>query len=288
MPAVREETVFTVEKNVKKGELFTRMLSVIEAAGWEDISSLPSKDFYIMHSKGEDGKQDLYFQLHHTYSGYHIETTNYSMIQLKPLTKYEPGEIGVAGIQTPSTQSQVFASVCTYDRSPKHTFDMYYIANKDRLMFVIEDTYAKESNFFYIGKPNPTYNKAYKNQGLVFCMSNNRYLTSTFMMGEADSTNVTSHTINLVSRGMDSSFDAGGNLLLNELVFTSTGGGFIGYMDGVYHVHQDAQFMEKGRPGDIVILNYKKYRLFRMVYPVTGSSWISLYNTVRYMLIRID
>ncbi|AEO93630.1 virion structural protein [Bacillus phage G] len=228
----------------KKKEILTTMITLMKAAGWNDISSNPATDFFIMHSKGESGDKDLFIQFRHgsTSNTNPIDTTDYNAASFRLISEYTPGAQGVAGtFERPSESWRNFyvAPTTTLINS-EVMMTYYYHVNKNRIIFIIETpeslSFAPATHYF--GLPTSFVSEP-KSRGLIAASStyavtaNNVYVTNA--AGELPSDTASSGRT-VYSAMPPKSPNSSGKHTPVEIYYGNTTEGIRGKIDGLYVV----------------------------------------------------
>jgi len=126
----------------KKKEILTTMIELMKAAGWQNVSSNPATDFFVMHSKGESGDKNLYMQFRNgnVTNANPIDTTDYNVASYRLVGGYTPGSPGTAGVFQKATEAwrvfYVAPTTTVINNEVEMTY--YYHVNKNRIIFVLE------------------------------------------------------------------------------------------------------------------------------------------------------
>jgi hypothetical protein len=119
------DTIFSNEEELEKGEIYSWIISKLEAAGWENIASnktltgTPGQSSYVdancMYSSGSNGDQDIFIRISPFISSSGSATNNFitgtaGFIELGLYNGYTPGASGVNGVFDPVMASGVRAS----------------------------------------------------------------------------------------------------------------------------------------------------------------------------------
>ena len=174
-------SIFTQTTSLKS-DLAITIIDLLEKAGWNNVSSNYSTDFYVMNSKGETGDKDLYFQFRptSTTNTNDVTSTTATIMSYRLINGYTPNETdGVAGTFARTTseawRTWQIAQGTTVD--PAVELNLWFSINKDRAIFNI---YTPESlsllpTLFYIGLPT-SYTSEPLSRGVVAYSS----MTSSF------------------------------------------------------------------------------------------------------------
>ena len=287
--SIRSNTKFKKE-SIKKLNLTSRIVEVMTEAGWEDITSLPSVDGHVLHSKGEDGLQEITFQISDSYSraaAYNVSTTSYRYGSIRLLKSYTPGPAGKAGLADPPSHYWQYVSYMYRAGLENMDLNLYYNANKDRGIFIIEDPFATDCMWFYVGKPRPNYSKAYKDQNTVLVAQNNRYVGNVIVQGLADTTYKEPVAGVIMVNNTGNAKNVVGELMLSEIAFGTNESGFIGYVDGIYAIMKNLNESNTGGNRSVVVGD-RRLKIIKCAPPLTGSSWVNLNDSIPHIAIELE
>ena len=139
------DPILTTEK-VKLYDIYSKILSLLTEAGWEDVSSNPATDGNIMHSKGESGDMDLFLGLSKDAGGTDTNpfgsSTTADCIYIKLIYDYRPGASGKSGTYD-SRRNETWKKLIKpfNDRGIVGLDDeiyMHYNVNKNRILCYFE------------------------------------------------------------------------------------------------------------------------------------------------------
>lgn len=256
MKTNREITEFS-KVTITKRDFFKWLQDTLYSYGWRDIASNPANEGYIFHSKGEDGKQNILVQFRENYdnSVYIFSSTNSRYYDVRTMFSYEPNLTnGVNGISNPPLANTRFMRQMTCvkdDVLPEMLMNIYFNCNKDRMIYVIEYPFFKESTLLMFGKPTPHYSKHYKDVGnTIIGTSLYRYSNAT-SMGEADSTRVDAYDLTVMYNDIPKSILAN-SLYMSEIGVGSPTEGFKGYLEGIYSLNFDYNLNFGVNQGDVI------------------------------------
>ena len=288
--AIRDNTKFK-SMYVAKEKFTETLIRLMTEAGWEDISSLPSKDGAVMYSPGEDGNQKIHVQISDSYS---IGSTSYMMAStttryggIRLLTDYTPGASGKQGTVLPAADSMI--SYVIYPRAIGGNIEtkLYYNINKDRVVIINEDSFTQEGMWMYFGKPRPNYSKAYANQNLVVTGHSTRYIGKVAVLGLADTTIRTQSLGVLMTHNTGKATNAKGELMLSEIGVGHNESGFIGYVDGLYTINKS--FIESNNTGiRKVICGDRTLKILKCAVGVTGTSWTNTVTEIPVIAFEVE
>lgn len=168
-------SIFT-QTTCLKSEISSKMVELMTAAGWKNISSNPTTDFIVMHSKGEAGDKDLVFQFRplSTTNTNPVESTLHNIMSYRLINGYTPSEIpDTAGtFERPSEAWRLMHIAQGSSIDPSVELVLWYTVNKDRAIFNI---YTPESLnilpvLIYVGLPTH-YTSEPNSRGLVVMTS---------------------------------------------------------------------------------------------------------------------
>ena len=241
--------IFSVLKAQESKSLGTTVLSLLKAAGWEDISSNPATDFIVMHSKGESGDANYCFQMKVGLG------PSYDM-QFRLSGTYTPGAPGSAGVfAVPSAQ---WFNVPMASQTGNYTFpskgltdlmqDLFYNINKDCCKIVTAppvSTYywgaLTGSRFFVIGSPDLYYTT--KSSKDVIYITNcplaaNEPIVISTSEAYSEATGNTTGKIDLINQrnAHDLAVTCNGDIVLKPLTIVHNVSGAIGELQGIYGI----------------------------------------------------
>lgn len=260
------DVIFQSEKVLKK-DLFPRMISLMESAGWVDVSSRPSTDFIVMKSSGISGDKELCFQIRPTDRSNRndVTTTSNNMFSIRLIRDYVSNVIGQSGSTTRSNETWYNVRLARTNYPLEDVFTLYYYVDKNKGVFVFEppDSPHNTSEFFYIGLPTSFINEN-KNSGLITFAT---YLRSTSSLSDralvTDNPYVlykNSYNLNLYTDSLGFNNPSYSTFYLNEINYGNHTEGIRGRVDELYTIRNNSKFVD----GDIVKLNEKKYKMFHI------------------------
>lgn len=298
------DAIFTKDTVLKK-DYVDHFIDILKGAGWEDISSNPEKDGFIMHSKGEEGNKDLFIQFrygdHSGSTGLGNNPTNTTTSQVfsyrlinsyipqDPVT-VQPTEEELA--KNPDAQPTTTLTSGIFQR-PSDTFyrlyiapngldletelTIYYHVNKDRIIIITETPDALNSLpiAYYFGLPTH-YTAEEGSRGVIALVSyyssfSNSVNISDAVTGLPTLPTSTSHPIYCTLP--PKSPNSAGIHTPVEAIFGDNSIGIRGKIDGI-------TFLPNGsiNNGDNLILNSKRFRAVQC--SSTGNNSFPSYTMV--------
>jgi hypothetical protein len=260
-------SLFTVE-TVLKGNLYQRIKDALVSAGWVYLSSKPSTDFDVFHSKGVDNNKELYIQLQDTGN---TAGTNAIHIGFRFINSYVPGESGVAGTFDTSRAANSWILLHMFPGGTISTdtpITFSYTCNADRILFVVEPPLAAANsisgNFMYIGALKSD-TLDLNNRGLV--VSPAIYVSAFGLVGSIlinsapYSDTVAPYKIEPYRVTTLSDYNNDDKRIISEIYAGNTVDGFRGKLDGIYSIHIDGTGHHRTMYGDILTDGTNTYKV---------------------------
>lgn len=276
---------------MKKKKFYSWLKQTLEDAGWENVSSRPSTDFDVFHSKGESGEDELFFQMKEYAGASSTSTLSASgerFFDVKLLMNYTPGEPGSAGILERSNETFRRLQISIATISTESDMTVHYHVNKNRIIVMTEFPVGLNSDsvLFMIGKPDEHLSKNYSD-GSMMIFTTTSYNGIAIAVDEADSTRRGSYALvtleNLPARAKN---NAGINFI-SELAVGSNSEGVKALVDGVYVMPSEYDYNTNANRGDVFFDEEgDKYQLFYLA-TRTGSAY-SYYVPTRYMALLVE
>jgi len=250
------------ETTCLKSELLNKIIELMVASGWKNISSDPTTDFVVMQSAGESGDKNLVFQIRSTATNNanDIVTTASNIMSYRLIGNYIPGEEGVAGVtDRPKETWRALQIAPGAAVDPSVELTLWYSVNKDRIIFNI---YTPESLnlgpvLFYIGLPT-TFTSEPDSRGLIFMTSHvspySNQVHITDNVAELPSLTTSTSITNLYAAPPKSPNSAGLHTPF-ELAYGNTSVGKRGQIDSLLFLPNNSI-----NDGDIVNAGSKRYR----------------------------
>lgn len=225
--------------DIRKRELFDLIKTVLEGKGWTNVTSNPSLEGIIYHSKGEDGKQNI---LVNFFDGYDLDnntkfsTTNYQYFDVRCLISYQPATVnGQAGISVPVRSASAFNRIrmnIGHGSMPLDTrLRVRYHCNANRLILLMSNDVT--THLLMIGKSDRLISKQYTNTDNMVYASYS-YRNSPIMsygVADRDPNGVIINQAMFV-HPMRSMYN--NEIILSEIGYGNSQEGIKGYLDGVY------------------------------------------------------
>ncbi len=248
-----------------KSQVYTKMKEILVDAGWYEISSKPATEGFIFYSKGESGDKDIYFQIRDFYqngTANIFSSTTSTYLEFRILLDYVPNTTsGLLGTLTPaiSTYNNVLVRTSTKETSIPISakYELYYLVNKDRVIFVIRTPFINESCFVMIGRPSPHYSLQTEKIGnvIVASMSHTSHLDPAVYLGEVNTTKSTAARLTVWNNTIPRSFMKR-SIYMSEVAYGTNTEGLKGYLDGIYTLNNDADKYKHVNDGDIIVDEY--------------------------------
>lgn len=276
---------------MKKKDFYSWMKQKLEEAGWENISSRPSTDFDVFYSKGESGKDELFFQIKEyngSTTGNAMSSSNERFFDVKLLMNYIPGDPGVVGTLERPNESFHRLQICTGLLYTESDMTVYYNINKNRIIFITEFPVAlgRDSVMNMIGKPDEHLSKHYANGSMVIFASTS-YNGITVAVDEADSTRRGSYALTTMETIPPRARNSAGLNFMSELAVGSSSEGLKAKIDGIYVLNDEYSYNGSANRGDLLIdEDGNKYRIFRLDTRTSGS--YAYYSPTRYIALMIE
>lgn len=139
------DPILTTEK-VKLYDIYSKIISLLTEAGWEDVSSNPATDGNIMHSKGESGDMDLFLGFSKDAGGTDTNpfgsSTTADCIYIKLIYDYRPGASGKSGTYDSRRNETWKKLIKPFNNRGIMSLDdeiyMHYNVNKNRILCYFE------------------------------------------------------------------------------------------------------------------------------------------------------
>ena len=270
--------VFTKGTALKK-DMFTKIVQLFTSAGWTNVSSNPTTDFTVLHSKGESDDKDLFIQLrafNTAETTTSIETTDTNAMSYRFIEGYEAGADGASGTFTRPTEvwTPLYIAPSTTSVNREVELEYYYSINKNRLIIVIETPVSVNLApiLLYLGLPDTTYTTESGSRGVIFGASAYPKTNNTINISNASdglpsdpaSSNRTPY-VTLAPKNPNSA----GLFTLSEILYGNTTEGIRGKLTGIYQ-------MPNGNVnnGDTIVIGSKEYRVVA-THIISGSSFSS-------------
>ena len=275
---------------LKKKNFYTWLKEILTEAGWENISSKPSTDFDVFYSKGESGKDELYFQM----KEYPGNTTNESLsasnerfLEIKLLKGYIPGEPGISGKWNRPNESFRRILIANTLINTESDMFVYYNVNKNRVVIMLEYPIGltAESSLFMIGKSDKQVSKVYADGAMMYFATTSVSGTMV-VVDEADSTLTASNAVNTYENLTPKFRNTNRKVFFSELVAGSAREGFRGSIDGVYVGSVQSGISGPALKGDLLV--DKEGNTYRIFYLDTRLSYYDYYTPTRYMALMIE
>lgn len=268
----------------KKADLYNTIISIMKAAGWEDLATLPSTEYNVMHSKGVNGNQDLYIQLRPVSSAgavaTDVRTTNLSQISYRMAGIYTPGATGVAGTFTRNTLAYTDLYIAPVAAGSAvvlsdSTLNYKYYADAGKLIMEVEypSTLNLGSLVFYIGQPDTVKLPESTTDGLVVASTANVTAGNLSICNTPDGVGDSALPYNMPTLAMLplTNPNAAGVYFLSDVFYNSATEGVRGKLDGI-----KVMLNNKCLNGDNVTdVDGKKYYL-AVCQAIGGNSFPSL------------
>lgn len=139
------DPILTTEK-VKWRDIYSKIISLLTEAGWEDVSSNSATDGNIMHSNGESGDMDLFLGFSKDAGGTDKHpfgsSVSATIIYVKLIYDYRPGVSGKSGTYD-SRRNEIWRPILrpfgdTSWMSLDSDVYMHYHVNKNRILCYFE------------------------------------------------------------------------------------------------------------------------------------------------------
>ena len=272
--------IFTEGKIAKKN-FFNKLIEIMTAAGWTNVSSNPTTDFVVMHSKGESGDKDLFIQLRpsNVTNVNPTDSTDYNVMSYRLIEGYTPGATGTAGTFARTT-TEAWTALHIVPTTAAITVNMeieltyFYHANKNRLIMAIETppstTYAPQ--LIYLGLPDVTYTTETGSKGVLCAVSSYPKANATVHISNAADglpSDTTSSTRTLYATLSPKNPNSAGLYTISEILYGNSTEGIRGKLSGIYQ-------MPNGNinNGDIITIGAKEYRVV-VTHSVTSNNSFS-------------
>lgn len=259
------DIIFSAGTCLKK-ETLTNMINLMKAAGWQDVSSNPTTDFFVMNSKGESGDKNLFIQFRQgSTSGVGtnpIDSTDYNVASYRLIGGYTPGADGTSGVFERPTETwrNLYIAPTTALINNEVTMTYYYHVNKNRIIYTIEtpDSLGHAPVTHYFGLPTSFVDEP-DSRGVIGASSaygvtaNNVLVTNS--AGEIPS-DAASTTRVIYSTLPPKSPNSAGKHTPVEMYYGNTTEGIRGKLDGVYVIPPGGV-----NNGDTLVVGTKQFRV---------------------------
>lgn len=278
------------KQELKKKNFYAWLKQVLVDHGWENISSKPSTDFDVFYSKGESGKDELFFQM----KEYTSTSTNDNLsgsverfFDVKLLKKYTPGLPGQAGILDRSNEAFQRLQISTSTISLNADMTVYYNINKNRIIMMTEFPVGlgEHSVLNMIGRPNEHLSKYYPD-GSMMTFTTTSLNGISLAVDEADGTRKSSFAMESLEMIAPKARNSSGMYFMSELA-VKTSNDIKAVIEGVYVVPTDSAYNNSSNRGDILVdKDGNKYRMFYLA--TRTSSSYPYYLPTRSMALMIE
>lgn len=240
------DCIFTKE-TIKKLAVYTRIKSLLLAAGWTNISSKPATDFDVFYSKGETGDKGLIFQMKEntTTTDYFSSSTSIALYFRLPYS-YTPGAAGVSGrFGRPGDAWQYFYAFSGL-LGPDADIDFYYHVNKNRIIFVCMPKYGTGvgGGICFVGMSNETFVNEVKSDGVLLASSYGGWGADVFITSRPKEKSTTAYNLGIIKLAMPKEICPDGTRMMTRVGYGDTDESFRGLLDGVYTFQNDSQGMQ--------------------------------------------
>lgn len=276
---------------IRKKNFYTWLKDTLISVGWENISSRPSTDFDVFYSKGESGKDELYFQIkeyNSTSSANALSISRERFFDLKMLKKYIPGNPGTSGVFDRSSEAFKSLQISSGVVSTESDVDIYYSVNKDRIIVMFEYPIGigENSLLFMIGKPDNQVSKYYADGAMMYFST----ITLSGIVMVVDQADYVTNVVTGVStyESIPPKFkNSKGTFFFSELAVGDAKEGFRALIDGVYVGGVDATLSGTALRNDFLIdAKGNKYKIFFL--DTRPSNSYNYYVPSRYMALLIE
>lgn len=259
--------IFTEGKVVKK-DFFSKLIDMMTAAGWTNVSSNAATDFVVMNSKGESGDKDLFIQIRPTNitNVNPTDSTDYNVMSYRFVEGYTPGATGVAGTFARTT-TETWTALHIVPTAVAATTNMdieltyFYHVNKNRIIMAIETppSTATAPQLFYLGLPDVTYTTESGSKGALCAVSSYPKANATLHISNASDglpSETASLTRNVYATLSPKNPNSAGLYTISEILYGNNIEGIRGKLTGIYQ-------MPNGNinNGDIITIGAKEYRV---------------------------
>lgn len=236
------DCLFTKE-TIKKSAVYTRLKSLLLAAGWTNISSNPVTDFDVFYSTGETGDKELVFQIREDHSGRYFGSTTSQFLQVRSLYSYIPGADGVAGTSPRSENAWSILYCFNGAIGPDADIDLYYHVNKNRIIFAMIPQVCTGlfGSLNFIGLSNESLVNEIKSDGLLFASTHGDFSNSPLITSRPKERTAAPYGIGTIKIDQRREICADGRRLMYKIGYGDTYEGFRGIIDGVYAIKNDAE-----------------------------------------------
>ena len=271
--------IFTEGKIAKKN-FFNKLIEILTAAGWANVSSNPTTDFVVMHSKGESGDKDLFIQLRSTNNSNAnpIDSTDYSVMSYRFVEGYTPGTGGAAGTFTRSNETWValhlVPSAIATQLNQELELTYFYHVNKNRIIISIETPVSTSLApvIVYLGLPDVLYTDEPGSRGLVCATSCYPRTNNTIHVSNAAHplpSDTTSSTRTIYVTLSPKNPNTAGLYTISEMTYGNVAEGTRAKLTGLYQLPNG-----NINNGDFIEIDAKLYRIV-VTHVVASSSSFS-------------
>lgn len=274
--AIPTDYIFTRGQVVKSG-VFDLIVNSLIAAGWTNVSSLPSSDFVVLKSTGNTEDKNLVLNIRdtNTSNANSIKTTAYNTMSYRLQTSYTPGAAGVAGtFGRPALAWSALDIAPTAQNTatlPMDTMLTYSIyADNSKFILALEYPYATGYSpmLIYMGLPDSLYCLEDASGGTLFGTTVNGPTANAVAICNSPSgigSVATPYNLTVYGTLSPKNPNNAGKYALSHLYYGSATEGPRGKLDGIYA-------MPAGNvvTGDIITLGTKKY--YVLVCQVQGTN----------------
>ena len=191
------DPILTTEK-VKLYDIYSKIISLLTEAGWEDVSSNPAIDGNIMHSKGESGDMDLFLGFSKDAGGTDTNpfgsSTTADCIYIKLIYDYRPGASGKSGTYDSRRNETWKKLIKPFNNRGIVSLDdeiyMHYNVNKNRILCYFEP--LEKYKLDKTTTNNPTHLQLYNINSLYFFTFG--YQDGSIIKGTKSSSVIFAHT----------------------------------------------------------------------------------------------
>lgn len=265
------------KENIKKKNLYNRIISLLIDAGWTNVTSNPNTDFDVMYSTGETGKESIYFNIRPFASAVtspsastNFSSTDYAYFSFRLCKEYTPSSTPMnSGTFKRNEAWNIVFITTAATLNPETDLTLYYSVNRDRIIFTVVPPTILRSNasICYFGKPY-VYGKTAKNVNCLYATSANPLTIGKVLMDDqADYPQATSYLLStFMSDNLTNIF---GTMFISPIAFGDNLEGVRGYLDGLYAI-KDTTLLD----GDVYIdsITKKKYKVFYTYYTTNRTT----------------
>ena len=321
------DPILTTEK-VKLYDIYSKIISLLTEAGWEDVSSNSATDGNIMHSKGESGDMDLFLGFSKDAGGTDTNpfgsSTTTDCIYIKLIYDYRPSASGKSGTYDSRRNETWKNLIKPFNNRGIVSLDdeiyMHYNVNKNRILCYFEPlekykldptttsnpTHLQLHNinspyFFTFGYQDGSLIKGTKSSSVIFAHTNpydGEYSRDRCALACSYATTVSSDAIYVKSY----SFNATKEGTLDKKVpmlpiwLGTADEGLLCSVDGIKVINYNADFVQADRglerfisDDDIVTLSNKSYKACAVYYQVgVPTTSATINNYCQFGILRIN